>query len=159
MYTLVCNFRDVRYLWPAFCTNCKLTPFFSHYFFHSLIFQRIILRTGSLVWGIEDESLHPIRSNFFSDEIYLGHSAAIPGKLSYHLATWPPKKQPWCSQKTSIQELQTAFDESNWQHLSRSPIQCLHCRQRHKHLRLKINVVRCNIFNSSSKPQKIIDSF
>ena len=128
-------------------------------FFTLSVLQLIILRTGSLVWGIEDESLHPIRSNFFSDEINLGHSAAIPGKFSYHLASWPLKRQPWCSQKTSNQELQTAFDESNWPHLSRSPIQCLHHRQRHKHLRLKINVVRCNKFNSSSKPQKITDSF
>ena len=109
--------------------------------------------------GHQDESLPPTRSNFFSDEINLGHSAAIPGKLSYHLASWPPKRQPWCSQKTSNQELQTAFDESNWPHLSRSPIQCLHHEQRHEHLRLKICVVRCNKFNSSSKPQKITDSF
>ena len=159
MYTLVCNFRDVRYLWPAFCTNCKLTQFSSHYFFHSLWPPTNYPANRLTCLGHQDELLHPTRSNFFSDEINLGHSAAIPGKLSYHLASWPPKRQPWCSQKTSIQELQTAFDESNWQHLSRSPIQCLYHRQRHKHLRLKTKVVRCNIFNSSSKPQKITSSF
>ena len=137
MCILVCIFGEIG---PAFCTSRKF------------LLQLITLPTGSLVWGIEEESLHSIRINFFSDEIYLGYNAAIPGKLSDHLASWPPQRQPWCSQKISIQKFQTCFDENNWQHLSLSPIQCLHHRLQHKHLRLKTKIVRCNTFNSSSKP-------
>ena len=69
--------------------------------------------------------------SYFKDEIYLGHSAAIPGKLLDHLGSWPPKRPPWCSQKTSIQKLQTGFHENNWPRLSLSPIQCLHCGLQH----------------------------
>ena len=115
------------------------------FFFSTLsVLQLITLRTGSLVWVIEEESLHSIRTSFFSDEIYLGYSAAIHGKLSDHLASWPRQRQPWCSQKTSIQKLQTGYDKNNWQHLSLSPIQCLHHRLQHKHLKLKTKVLRFN---------------
>jgi len=52
-------------------------------------------------------------SNYFFNQIYLGYSAAIPGKLLDHLAFWPLQRQPWHLQKTSIQQLQTGFDENN----------------------------------------------
>ena len=96
---------------------------------------------------------------FFNDEIYLGYSAAISGKLLDHLAPWPPQRQPCCSQKTSIRKLQTGFDANNWLHLSPSPTQCLHRRLLHKHLRFQTNVERCNKLNLSTRPHKITDSF
>ena len=98
-------------------------------------------------------------TSFFNEEIYLGYSVAIPGKLLDHSAPWPPQRQPCCLQKTSIQKLPTGFDENNWQHLSLSPIQYLHHRLQHKHLRLQKNVVRCNKFNSSATFDEIMDSF
>ena len=64
-------------------------------------------------------------SFFLSDEVYLGYGAAIPGKLLDQLAAWPPQRQPWRSQKTSIQKLQNGFDENNWPHLPLPPTQCL----------------------------------
>ena len=97
--------------------------------------------------------------NSFVNEIYLGYSAAISGKLMDQLASWPPQRQPCCSQKTSIQKLQAGFDENNWPHLSLSPIQCLHHALQHKHLRLKTKVVRFNKFNSSAMLYGIMDSF
>ena len=66
-----------------------------------------------------------LKPAFFSDEVYLGYSAAIPGKLLDQLAASPPQRQPWCSQKNSNQKLQNGFDEDNWPHLSLSPTQCL----------------------------------
>ena len=98
-------------------------------------------------------------TSFLNEEVYLGYNAAISGKLLDHLAPWPPQRQLWCSQKTSIQKLQTGFDENNWQHLSLSLIQYLRHRLRHKHLRLQKNVVRCNKFNSSATFDEIMDSF
>ena len=64
-------------------------------------------------------------TNSFVNEIYLGYSAANSGKLLDQLASWPPQRQPWCSQKTSIQKLQTGLDENNWPHPSLTPTQCL----------------------------------
>ena len=98
-------------------------------------------------------------TSFFNEEIYLGYSVATPGILLDLLAPWPPQRQPYCLQKTSIQKLQTGFDENNWQHLSLSPIQCLHRRLQHKHLRLQKNVVRCHKFNSSAMFHEITDGF
>ena len=80
-------------------------------------------------------------TNRFVNEIYLGYSAAISGKLLDQLASLPPQRQPCCLQRTSIQKLQTVFDENNWPHLSLSPIQYLYHTLQHKHLRLKTTVV------------------
>ena len=79
------------------------------------------LQKGSLVWGTEEEwserkslLLAQLNINYFlSDEIYLGYSAASPGKQLDHLASWPPQRQPWCSQKTSIRQLLAGPDENN----------------------------------------------
>ena len=110
---------------------------FLTFFFTLPVLQLISLPTGSLIWGIEDELLLSIRTNFSSDEIYLGYSAAIPGKLSDQLASWPPQRQPWCSQKTSIRQLQAGPDENNWQHLSLLTTPYLHHKLPRKHLRFK----------------------
>ena len=85
-------------------------------------------------------------TSFFNEEIYICYSAAIPGKLLDHLAPLPPQRQPWSSQKTSIQKLLTGFDQNNWQHLSLSPTQYLNHRQQHKHLRFQKNVVDATNF-------------
>ena len=98
-------------------------------------------------------------TNGFVNEIYLGYSAAISGKLLDQLASSPPQKQPCCLQRTSIQKLQTVFDENNWPHLSLSPIQYLYYALQHKHLRLKTTIVRFNKFNSSAMLHEITDSF
>ena len=104
-HKVIASTRDIGYLWCAICTSRKLTPFFSLFFSLSPSTNWLPwLRTGSLVWGVEDELLHSIKTNFTSDEIYLGYRAAIPGKLSDHLSSWPPQRQPWCSQKTFIQK-------------------------------------------------------
>ena len=98
-------------------------------------------------------------TNGFVNEIYLGYSAAISGKLLDQLASSPLQRQPCCLQRTSIQKLQTGFDENNWPHLSLSPIQYLYHTLQHKHLRLKTTVVRFNKFNSSAMFHEITDSF
>ena len=98
-------------------------------------------------------------TSVFNEEIYLGYSVAIAGKLLDHLAPWPPQRQPCCLQKASIQKLQTGFDKNNWQHLSLSPIQYLYHRLQHKHLRLQKKVVRCHKFNSNAMFHEITDGF
>ena len=89
-------------------------------------------------------------------EVYLGYSAAILGTLWDHLASSPPLRLPWCSQKTSIRKLQAGFDENNWPHLSLLPTRYLHHVLQHTHLRLKTTVVRLNKFDSSAKPHEKI---
>ena len=84
------------------------------------------------------------RASFISYEIYLGYSAATPGKFLDHLASWLLQRQPWYSQKTSIQKLQTRSDENNWRHLSPPPTQYLQDDMHYKHLGLKTKVVKCN---------------
>ena len=84
------------------------------------------------------------RASPISYEIYLGYNAATPGKLLDHLASWLPQRQPWYSQKTSIQKLQTRSDENNWRHLSPPATQYLQDSLHYKHLGLKTKIVRCN---------------
>ena len=151
----MCIFGEIGYLWPAFCTSLFLISFF----LVNISSKLMTPQTGSLAWaprknGAREShfcSPHSIRTmHSFSNEIYLGYSAAIPGKQLDHLASWPPQRQPWCSQKTSNPKLQTGFDKNNWPHLSLSPIQCLHHTLQHKHLRLKAKAVRFNKFYSSA---------
>ena len=148
MCILVCIFGEIGYLWPVFCTSQKLMLFVL--FLTCLSSKLITLWTRTRFWSIqgergEEKSLFSVSPfTFFNDKIYLGYSAAIPWKLLDHLGSWPPQRQPWCSQKTSIQKLQTGFDENNWPHLSLSPTQHLHQRLQHRHLRLKTKVLRFN---------------
>ena len=86
--------------------------------------QRDFVKTRFLEKPEQACKVH-LKPAFFSDEVYLGYSAAIPGKLLDPLATWLPQRRPWCSQKNSNQKLQNGFDENNWPHLSLSPTQCL----------------------------------
>ena len=73
------------------------------FIFNLPVLKLITWRTGSLVklghqGRIERGKVtlppFPHSDYFFNDEIYLGYSAAIPGKLKDHLASWPLQRQP-----------------------------------------------------------------
>ena len=151
----MCIFGKIGYLWPAFCTSLFWISFFLKNQFvlwtDDPAKRLICLRHRERMGWEKVTSARPLNNNhFLRDEIYLGYSGAIPGKQLDHLASWPPQRQPWCSQKTSNPKLQTGFDKNNWPHLSLSPIQCLHHTLQHKHLRLKAKAVRFNKFYSSA---------